>query len=176
MKNYHLYLLMLCCFSCTAVRVSYDYDKGTDFSNYQTYNYFENLETGLSELDTRRLLRAIDSTMQLKGIQFSDEPDFFVNIQTREFRNPSRNSVGVGVGGTGGTVGGGVSVGLPLGGNTMEKEIIFDFVDSQKDELFWQAVTETAFRENASPAEKEQKLQQIVLKVLSKYPPRASTK
>ena len=171
MKNFHLYFFMICCFSCTSVRVSYDYDKGTDFSNYQTYNYFEDLETGLSELDTKRLLRAIDSTMQLRGIQYSEEPDFFINIQTREFSNPNRNTVGVGVGGTGGSVGGGVSVGLPLGGNTVDKEIIFDFVDSQKDELFWQAVTETALRENATPTEKETKLRQIVFKVLSKYPP-----
>lgn len=171
MKNYGLYFLITCFFSCTAVRVSYDYDKGTDFSNYLTYNYFQDLETGLNDLDTRRLLRAIDSMMQIKGIQFSEEPDFYINIQTRNFKNPNRNTVGVGVGGTGRNVGGGVSLGLPIGTANMEKEIIFDFVDSQKDELFWQAVTESGFRENASPAEKEQKLLQIVMKVFARYPP-----
>lgn len=171
MKYCCLYILIICCFSCTTVRVSYDYDKATDFSNYRTYNYFQDLETGLSELDTKRLLHAIDSTMQIKGFQFSEEPDFYINIQTREFKNPNRNTVGVGVGGTGGNVGGGVSLGLPIGPANLEKEIIFDFVDSQKDELFWQAVTESAFRENASPTAKEQKLQQIVMKVFARYPP-----
>jgi hypothetical protein len=171
MKYFGLFILITCCLSCSAVRVSYDYDKDTDFSNYLTYNYFEDLETGMSELDTKRLLYALDSMMQIKGIQLSEEPDFFINIQTRDLNNPNRNTVGVGVGGTGGTVGGGVSLGIPLGTSNRDREIIFDFVDSQKDELFWQAVIQSSFRENASPSEKEQKLQQIVMKVFARYPP-----
>ncbi len=157
--------------SCSAVRVNYDYDKKTDFSNYTTYNYYPEMETGLSELDSKRLLKAIDSTMQLKGILFSEEPDFFINIQSRAFRNPQNSTVGVGVGGTGRNVGGGVSIGIPVGGSNFEREIVFDLVDSQKDELFWQAVSESAFRENASPSVKEEKLNDIVSKVFSKYPP-----
>jgi len=172
MKGLALILLILCCMSCGAVRVNYDYDKITDFSNYTTYNYYPEMETGMNELDTKRLLKAVDATMQLKGILFSEEPDFFINIQSRAFRAPQSNTVGVGVGGTGRNVGGGVSIGLPIGQPKLEREIIFDLVDSQKDELFWQAISESAFRENASPNVKEEKLQEIVAKVFSKYPPK----
>ena len=157
--------------SCSAVRVNYDYDKNTDFSNYTTYNYYPDLETGLNELDSKRLLKAVDSVMQQKGILFSEEPDFLINIQSRAFRNPQNSTVGVGVGGTGRNVGGGVSIGLPVGRPNVEREIVFDLVDSQKDELFWQAVSESAFRESASPSVKEEKLHEIVSKVFSKYPP-----
>ncbi|NAS14172.1 DUF4136 domain-containing protein [Poritiphilus flavus] len=164
--------LLIFCLSCTAVRVNYDYDKKTDFTNYTTYNYYPQMDTGLSQLDAKRLLKAVDSTMQMKGILFSEEPDFFINIQSRAFRTPQNSSVGVGVGGTGRNVGGGVSIGLPVGRPNMELEIVFDLVDSQKDELFWQAVSESAFRENASPSVKEQNLRNLVAKVFAKYPPK----
>ena len=42
--------------SCSPIYVNYDYEKGIDFKKYITYNYYSDLETGLSELDTKRLL------------------------------------------------------------------------------------------------------------------------
>jgi len=46
--------------SCNAVRVNYDYDKETDFSNYNTYNFYPDMQTGLTELDNKRLFKALD--------------------------------------------------------------------------------------------------------------------
>ncbi|MEM9000384.1 MAG: DUF4136 domain-containing protein [Bacteroidota bacterium] len=166
----YLFLLVSLC-SCSTVRVNYDYDKGTNFSNYSTYNYFSDMETGLSQLDERRLLRVLDSTLQTKGYLLADEPDFFVNILSDSYRSGNRNSVGVGIGGTGGNVGGGLSVGIPVGGSGLERQIQFDFVDSQKDALFWQAVSESGFRDNASPSVREANLKAIVTKVFSRFPP-----
>ena len=37
--------------------------------------------------------------------------------------------------------------------------------------LFWQAVSESSFNPNAQPEKREQRLQAIVEKVVSKYPP-----
>lgn len=164
--------MALALFSCAAVGVNYDYDKTTDFSNYSTYNYYPEMQTGLSELDTKRLLQAVDSVMQGKGFRFSEEPDFLINIHSNSFRAPSGNTVGVGVGGTGGHVGGGVSIGLPIGQNKLEREIVFDLVDSQKDALFWQAVSTSSYSENATPLSREKQLREVVSKVFSKYPPR----
>ncbi len=158
--------------SCSAVKVSYDYDKETDFSTYSTYNYYPEMDTGLSELDTRRLLRAIDSTLRGKGFLLSEEPEFFIGIVSRSFQAPRNNTVGVGIGGGGRNVGGGMSIGLPVGTANIKREIQFDFVDSQKDELFWQAVTESSLRENSSPQEREKKLKALVVKAFEKYPPK----
>ncbi len=171
MRNWLLFLCLLCV-SCSGLRVDYDYDKNADFSNYMTYNYYADMQTGLSELDTRRLLRALDSVLQLKGIQFSEEPDFLINVESREFQLPPNNSVGIGVGGGGRNVGGGVTVGLPIGSSNREREIIFDFIDTQKDALFWQAISSSNYRENASPATREKILIDLVTKVMLKYPPK----
>lgn len=130
------------------------------------------METGLSQLDEKRLLRALDSTLRAKGYLLAEEADFLINILSSEYRRSPNNTVGVGIGGTGRNVGGGVSVGVPLGGTGLERQIQFDLVDSQKDALFWQAVSESGYRDNASPSVREAQLQKVVIKVFSKFPPK----
>jgi len=171
MRFFFISLLLLLVIGCSAVRVTYDYDKTTDFSNYTTYNYFSDIETGLSALDEKRLFRVLDSTLQTKGFLLSEEPDFLVNILSQEFRNASQSAVGVGVGGTNRNVGGGVSIGIPVGSSQLERSIQFDFVDAQKNALFWQAISESGFRPNASPSVREGQLRKVVDKVFSKFPP-----
>lgn len=157
--------------SCASVHVSYDYDTATDFSSYTTYNYYPEMETGLNQLDSKRLIKAVDSVMLAKGFQFSEEPEFLINIKSSAFRSPQGSSFGVGVGGGSGGVGGGVSVGLPLGQPNYEREIVFDLVDSQKDVLIWQAVSSSNYRDNAAPATREKQLREVVRKVFAKFPP-----
>lgn len=169
--RWSLILFVILLVSCTSVRVNYDYDKSADFSNYITYNYFSDMETALSPLDEKRLFRVLDSTLQTKGLLLSEEPDFLINIITQEFRNASQSAVGVGLGGTNRNVGGGVSIGIPVGGSQLERSIQFDFVDAQKNALIWQANSESGFRPNASPAVREEQLRKVVDKVFAKFPP-----
>lgn len=171
MKYITIFLVVICAFSCSSVRVNYDYDKSVNFADYNTYNYYPEIQTGLSDLDSKRIYNAIDSTMQMRGILLSEEPDFYINIQSNSYVTPNNSTVGVGIGGTGTNVGGGVSIGVPIGGANLERELIFDFVDSQKDALIWQAISLSNFSENNSPSTREKKLYAIVAKVFSKYPP-----
>ena len=171
MKSLVYFLLVFSFVSCTTVRVNYDYDKKVDFSAYTTYSYLPEMQTGLSDLDTRRLLVLVDSTMLAKGILYSEEPDFYINIQSASYSASQNNNVGVGLGGGGRNVGGGISIGIPVGQPKLEREIKFDFVDSQKDVLFWQAVSASPFKENVSPQLREENLRAITNKVFAKYPP-----
>lgn len=157
--------------ACAPIHVSYDYEMGTDFNKYKTYNMFPEIQTGLSELDTGRLLNAIDSVLQSKGFMVSDTPDFYVNVSSSEFQVNRGNTVGVGVGGTGRNIGGGVSIGIPVGTSNIDKQIVLDFIDVDKDILFWQVVTESAFSPRMSPKRRDQKIKAIVTKAFSKYPP-----
>ncbi|RPG29130.1 DUF4136 domain-containing protein [Flagellimonas sp.] len=158
--------------SCSSVKVNYDYDKAVDFSNYSTYNYYSDMQSGLNQLDERRLLRALDSTLKSRGYRLTEEPELFINIMSNEYRSAPRNNVGVGIGGGGRNVGGGISVGLPLGGSNLQRSIQFDLVDAQRDALVWKAVAESGLRDNASPSVREDKLRAIVKKVFSKFPPK----
>ena len=153
--------------------VNYDFDRNTDFSSYTTYNYFSELETGLNQLDEKRLMNALDITLQSKGLMFSEEPDIFINIKSSIFRAQQSNAVGVGLGG-GRNVGGGVSIGIPVGGPKLKRQLQIDFVDKKKDLLVWQAVSDSPFKEQSTPIEKEQKMQELVIKIFDKYPPKSS--
>ena len=165
-------LLLLLVVSCAPVHVNYDYEKGTDFTQYKTYNYYSNMETGLNELNTKRLLDVLDEKLTTKGITLSETPDFYINIQSSEFQEAQRNTVGVGVGGSGRNLGGGISIGIPVGQQNINRQIIIDFVDESKIGLFWQAVTETSINPNSSPEKKEERFKIIVDKVLEGYPPK----
>jgi hypothetical protein len=172
MKQLFFISLLLVIISCAPIRVNYDYEKTTDFDTYKTYNYYTPLDTGLSDLDSKRLLDAMNTKMQSRGCIVSETPDFLINIQSSEFQEAQGNNVGVGLGGGGGNVGGGISFGIPMGQANVTRQIIFDFVDDNKSGLFWQAVSESSYNPKSNPEKREAQLQAIVEKVFSKYPPK----
>src|SRR5690554_1997061 len=138
-KSFLLLGLSILVFSCATVRVNYDYERGTDFNAYQTYNYYGDIQMGMSELDAKRLLETLDQGLQNKGMSLSDSPDFLINIKSNTYQEAQRSNMGVGVGGGGGNVGGGISIGIPVGQAKVNQEIVFEFVDENKTGLFWQA-------------------------------------
>jgi len=172
MKPIKTFLLLLFVASCAPIYVNYDYEKQHDFTKYKTYNYYSDLETGLSELDTKRLLYVMDEALKAKGFTLSSTPDFFINITSSEFQENRNSTVGVGVGGGGRNVGGGISIGIPIGQQNVNRKIIFDFIDENGIGLFWQAVSESSFNPNAKPEERESRLKAIADKVFAGYPPK----
>ncbi|GAB4158018.1 MAG: hypothetical protein Tsb0033_10650 [Winogradskyella sp.] len=172
MKAVKYIFLFLFVASCGTV-VNYDYEKSTDFSKYKTYDYFVDMQTGLSQLDTKRLINSIDAKLATMGLTRSDHPDFYIDILSQNIMNANNSTVGVGAGGGGGGGFGGVSVGIPIGGNQKTRQIIIDFVDKKQNErLFWQAVSESNYHENASPEKREAYFDALVEKIFSKYPPK----
>ncbi|MBC3759452.1 DUF4136 domain-containing protein [Hyunsoonleella sp. SJ7] len=166
-------LITLFLMSCAPIYVNYDYEKTADFSKYKTYQYFGDMDTGLSELDTKRLLDVLDEKLKANGFGISENPDFLIDIKSVDYQNPQRETVGVGVGGGGGNVGGGISIGIPVGQGSMTREIVFDFVDSSNKQLFWQAKSESNFNFKATPEKREERFRAIVEKVFKKYPPKS---
>ena len=172
MKNLSFISLLFLIVSCAPIRVNYDYERAADFSKYKTYNYYSNIDSGLSELDTERLLNALDEGLRDKGIILSETPDFYIDIKSNTYQEVQNSSVGVGVGGTGGNVGGGISVGIPIGQTNYNRIIQFDFVDENGQGLFWQALSESSFSPNSLPEKREAILKAIVTKVIEGFPPK----
>jgi hypothetical protein len=61
---------------------------------------------------------------------------------------------------------------LPIGQANVNRQITIDFVDENKKQLFWQAVTESSFNPNATPEKREQLFNALAEKVLAGYPPK----
>jgi len=72
-------------FSCSSVFVYTDHDSSVDFSQYKSFAYYKPQidEVELSDLDKRRILKAIDHTLQAKGLLKSEKPDLLVSFDTK---------------------------------------------------------------------------------------------
>jgi hypothetical protein len=172
MRSIPFFLVFLILTSCNAPQAVYDYDQQINFSQYQTYDIYPDLLTGLSQLDEERLIKSARQQLQEKSLSHSDNPDLFLNIYSEEFRQQSDSRLGIGVGGGSRNVGVGVSGGIPLGGPETYLRLTFDLIDADTDALVWQAVVESSFDLNASPAERQKRFDQIVQKALVGYPPK----
>ncbi|WP_271782397.1 DUF4136 domain-containing protein [Aquimarina algiphila] len=159
--------------SCGITNTSYDYDEQQDFLVYKTYAFYPEMNSGLSELDHKRLIQVTEKVMEVMGFVKSETPDIYINFKTTTVKAPSRNSIGVGLGGGGG---GGVNIGIggsiPIGGPETYLELTTDFVDTKRDELVWQAIAEKRFNPNGSPNAHTDFFRRIIEKSLSKYPPK----
>ena len=164
-------ILLLLLIGCAPVRVQYDYDSDVAFENYSSYTFAADLESGLSELDERRLLQAVGGVLQNRGYQLSEDPDMVLNIYSYLYEDPRESTVGFGMGGTGGNVGGGVSVGVPLNSGQLQREIIFEFRDARQGRALWQAVSEDRFNDGASPDKRAERFLAIAAKVFEGFPP-----
>ena len=71
-------------FSCSSVNVFTDHDSGVDFSKYKTYAYFKPGidKVEISDLDKRRILKAIDFQLSGKSMMKSEIPDLLISINT----------------------------------------------------------------------------------------------
>lgn len=158
--------------SCGGPRAVYDYDETAGFSSISTYQIFPELETGMNQLDEQRLVTILNEQLAQKGLAASEDPQIYVNFYSTEYQTPTRNSVGIGVGGTGRNVGVGVSGGIPIGGPENYRRVTFDFIDVKKDALIWQAVVEGRFDNNTSPEKRSERLREMVEEALEGYPPK----
>ncbi|NAS32315.1 DUF4136 domain-containing protein [Flavobacteriaceae bacterium R38] len=170
MKKLILLILVLVV-SCSGPRVVYDYDKKVSFDDFKTYNFYPEMKTGLSQLDDKRLFFQVDSVLQSKGFTKSETPSFYINMVSEEFLNDNRSSIGIGLGGTGRSVGVGVSGGIPIGNPQTNREIVFDLIDVERNELMWQASAISVVREKTTPIQKEAYFRNMIKKVFKKFPP-----
>lgn len=170
MKLLRLLSVLFLLTSCGAL-VDYDYEKDTDFSEYKTYNYFTDMKTGFSQLDDKRLIRAMDQKLKALGFEKSETPSFRIDIQSTEAVNNTNSTVGVGIGGTGNSIGGIGSIGIPINSNRTIREISIEFVDDSKSGVFWQAVT-TISNIGNSPEKREASFVKLIDKIFVKYPPK----
>lgn len=158
--------------SCSSVRVASDYDREANFNSYETYAFFKPGidKAEISDLDKKRILRAIETEMAAKGFTKSDDPDLLVSIFTKTNENINiyqNNMMGWGYGwgwhpwywGSGyNTV-----------NRTSEGTLYLDLIDAENKELVWQGMGTAALASEVN--KKQERINEIVQKILEKYPP-----
>jgi len=192
MKQYKLLMIsalaLLFLGSCVSVRVVSDYDKEANFGTYKSYAFYK---TGIdkaqiSDLDKKRILKAIETEMSARGFVKAQNPDILVSIFTKEREQVdvyNRGGFGLGWGwGWGGGFynpwgwgwGGGFG---PYGGNTVstrtEGSLYIDLIDAKNKQLVWQGKGVGTLGNIKNIEKKEERIKEFVTEILEDYPPNA---
>ncbi|TJY31833.1 DUF4136 domain-containing protein [Pontimicrobium aquaticum] len=174
-KVFPVLMITLLMTSCTSVRVASDYDRTANFNTYKTFAFFKNGidKAEISDLDKRRILRAIEAELLAKGFTKSESPDLLISIFTK-----SRDKVNVYNNGWG-------PYGYGWGwspwywnnyrGTTVSRStegtLFIDLIDAKKKELVWQGMGTGYISQNMK--NKEERIKEFVAKIMEKYPPGA---
>lgn len=170
-------LLLFIVASCATVRVNADYDKNVDYSKFKTFAFYKAGvdKVEISDLDKKRILRAIETQMLTKGFTKSDNPDLLVNIFTKSREQVDINQFNAGWGygwGYGWNPWG-------FGGRTTvststEGTLYIDLIDAKKKEMVWQGEGQGDLTKNTE--KKEENINDFVSKILTQYPPNLNAK
>jgi hypothetical protein len=164
--------------SCVSIRVVADYDREADFNSYKTYAFYK---TGIdkaqiSDLDKKRILRAIEEEMAKRGFVKSERPDLLVSIFTKEReRVDVYNGAGWGWGPGWGYWNPWIWGGPGWGGSNVstrtEGSLYIDLIDSSSKELVWQGRGVGTLNNIGNIDKKEARIREFVMQIMEKYPP-----
>ncbi len=178
-------LLIFAIVSCSSIQVSADYDKNTNFDKFKTYAFYKSGidKVEISDLDKRRILRAIEADLEARGFTKSEDPDFLISIFTksREKIDVYNNNYygwypyyyGYGYYGRGWGPGWGPGWGYGYSNvsRSTEGTLFIDVIDARKRELAWQGVGKGILSSSKDIAKKEENIKVFVSKIMMQYPP-----
>ncbi|MDC6391139.1 DUF4136 domain-containing protein [Maribacter sp. PR1] len=185
MKNFKLLalvtLVLTVLSSCSSVRVLSDYDQQANFSEYKSYAFYK---TGIdkaqiSDLDKKRILRAIEEEMSSRGFVKSENPDLLISIFTKEQERVDIYNNNFGWGGAWGwgynPYAWGPGWGWGWGGSSVstrtQGSLYIDLIDTNNKELVWQGKGEGTLANTNNIEKKEQRIREFVSQILEQYPP-----
>lgn len=169
--------------SCSSLSVVSDFNGSLDYSVYKTYNFYKpdttvnHNETPIvmNQLNQRRVEKAIDEEMYIRGYSLSDEPNilisYYLKVENKtEYRATSYNYGSPYYGGYGyyGYYGG--------YGHTMTDvssydyrmgTLIVDLVDAKKNELMWYGAATKALESH--PKNPESTINYVITKIFDQY-------
>ena len=182
MKRFFLFVTVLLLTSCATIRVSSDYDTSVYFDSYKTYAFFKPGidKAEISDLDKRRVLRALENTLAAKGFVASETPEVLVSFHTKAEKNVRVSNSFLGWGnpfyGPYGGWGWGWGFQQPYNVSTSTSGILYiDIIDASSKKLIWQGKG-TGTLSKGTPQEREERIAAFVSEILSAYPPGESEK
>lgn len=179
-----LLALLIVVSSCSSIKVAADYDKNANFTEYKSFAFFK---TGIdkaeiSDLDKRRILRAIETELLAKGFIKSENPDLLISLFTKSQQRVDVYNNAWGMGGWGwggfgpGWGWGGFGPGWGMGFNqqpnvstSIQGHLYIDLIDADKKELVWQGMGTGYLSKKIE--KKEERIKEFVTEIMTKYPP-----
>jgi len=165
---------------------NYDYDQSVNFDQLKTYAWIisDNKEVKPqeffdSEINHKRIVRAIDQQLLSKGLQkvAPEQADVLVNFHTSIVTKNERGlsnthpyflSFGRGFHHS--------HLGLHMSLNNIEREykagsLVVDFIDNKKS-LVWRGAKESRMKRKSTPQQRAQQIQVVVANIMANFPPK----
>ncbi len=163
-------------FGCSSIKISNDYDKDADFKVYKTYDWLDN-RPGVSDdvinamrqhqLFDKRLRPAVEAELNAKGLSRNQTaPDILLTYHVGVEDKVDVTDWGYGYSGHYYGYQRDIQV-----YQYNEGTLILDMIEARSMQLVWRASATKTIDEKPNPEQAEQKISQVVAKLLSVYPP-----
>ncbi len=158
--------------ACGSLKTTFDYDKSVDFTKYKTFAFSaETDQLPVNELVRKRIINAIKSSLQSKGLSEAPKADVLIDlgVKTETKQQTSANSVNMG-GFYGRRWGFGTGFSTTQVNTTdyTEGTLVINLVDAAKQELVWMGSGTATVTEKSV---QQDKIEAAVTKILAKFPP-----
>ena len=163
-----------------AQKVSYDYEKGANFSGFKTYAHKEGTAVGQQLIDDR-IIAAIDAELAAKGFTKAENPDVFVVYHVAFDKQKDISTYSSGYGGGYGPYGWGWGGGWAGGTTTTQVRdiligtLVIDIADAKKGELAWRGMGVKEVNTQAKPEKRDKSINSAVNNIFKNYPPKPKT-
>jgi len=165
-----------------AQKVSYDYNKSSDFSTFKTYAHKDGTKVGQALIDDR-IVAAIEAAMAAKGFTKVDanaNPDVVVVYHVAFDKEKDISTFSSGYGGYGGY---GYGWGGGWGGGSTSTQVrdilvgtlVVDMADAKKNQVAWRGMGVKEIDTQAKPEKRDKSITNAVNKIFKNYPPKQKT-
>lgn len=168
-----IFLIVFMC-SCSTVQVTYDYDKGADFSKYKTYAYSEESQKlPIDQINRRRVFDAVNNLMVSKGFSESKDCDLIVDLHLKatQMVQATATTTGAGYGPYRYGWGAGYSTTRIDYNEHTDGTMFISFVDAKTKKLVWQGIGTRTINEDLNPDRREESINYSISQILNNYPP-----
>lgn len=153
--------------ACSTIRVTTDYETHTDFNTYKTFAFYKKGidKAPISDIDKRRIIRAISNEMEAKGMTKSKTPDVLISLFTKArehvdvyedrwqpyYYDPFRSNQ--------------IS-------KYTEGTLFIDIIERDGKKLVWQGIGSGFLTMSSKPEKRDATIHKFVKQILDKYPPK----
>jgi len=164
---------------CSSMKISNDYDRQADFSQYKTYTWRDS-ETNVADTDPfahERFISAVDRQLAAKGFSKASsgsDPDVVVTYHAEDKQGMSLDTTYMG-GGWGYGPGWGRGRGMGMGSTTTTVRqytigtVVLDMWDAKEKRLVWRGTASDTVSDN--PDKSASQIQKAAEKLFKNYPP-----
>ncbi len=166
---------------CSSVSYKTDFDPEIDFSTYKTYMWYagkmpDDDALSANPLVKKRVAAGIDKALQAKGYSIGTEDAFDFVVIIHAGNKEKMQVTNYGYGGYGyGRYGRGWGGYGGYGGTDVyqydETTLVIDVMDAKKKEMAWRGTATGIVKENPDQEEQQKNIDNLVEKMLSKFPP-----